>query len=150
MSKNNPKEFELKKTDYSSYRVLVIKTKWNSEIIAPMVEDCLKELKNQKIIPKIISVPGAYEIPFIANKRASKFDLIITLGAIIKGETPHFDIIAQTISDSIMQTSLNKDTPIIFGVLTTNNIDQAKERAAQKGSELTLSGLNILDNLADD
>ena len=71
------------------------------------------------------------------------------MGAIIKGETPHFDIIAQTISDSIMHIGLSKETPIIFGVLTTNNLAQAEERAAQKGSELALSGLNLLDNLID-
>lgn len=150
MKKNNPLQFDLKSSDYSKYKVLVIQTNWNYEVIKPMVDDCLTELKDKKIDPEIVSVPGAYEIPFIANKKANYFDLIITMGAIIKGETPHFDIIAQTISDSIMQIGLTKETPIIFGVLTTNNLAQAEERAAQKGSEFALSGLNLLDNLIDD
>ena len=77
------------------------------------------------------------------------FDAIITIGAIIKGETPHFDIISQSISDSILAANARGKIPILFGVLTTNNIDQAKERASYKGKELALSALSVLDIVFD-
>ena len=152
MKKNNPLQFDLKSSDYSKYKVLVIQTKWNYEVIQPMVDDCLTELKDKKIDPEIVSVPGAYEIPFIANKKANYFDLIITMGAIIKGETPHFDIIAQTISDSIMHIGLSKETPIIFGVfvlkaikINSSEIDQEIEKFSKvKLSEITEIEISIL------
>ena len=76
-------------------------------------------------------------------------DAIITMGAIIKGETPHFDIISQSISDSILAANTRGKIPILFGVLTTNNMDQAKERASYKGKELALSALSVLDIVFD-
>ena len=92
-------------------------------------------------------MPGAYELPFMAQSLSERFDAIILLGCIIKGETPHFEIISQSISDKVLETSLNKNTPIIFGVLTTNNEAEALERAAYKGSEFALSALSVLDTL---
>ena len=71
------------------------------------------------------------------------------MGAIIKGETPHFDIISQSISDSILAANTRGKIPILFGVLTTNTIDQAKERAYYKGKELALSALSVLDIVFD-
>ena len=75
------------------------------------------------------------------------FDAVILLGCIIKGETPHFEIISQSISDNVLKTSLKEETPIIFGVLTTNNESEAKDRAASKGSEFAETALNFLDTL---
>jgi 6,7-dimethyl-8-ribityllumazine synthase len=83
----------------------------------------------------------------MAQNLCTEYDAIILLGCIIKGETPHFDIISQSISDKVLETSLDKNTPIIFGVLTTNNENEAEERAASKGSEFALSALSVLDTL---
>ena len=92
-------------------------------------------------------MPGAFEIPFMVHNKANSFDAVITLGAIIKGETPHFDIIAQSVSDQVMTLGIELNKPVIFGVLTTNNIDQAIERSKTKGKELALSTLALLDEL---
>ena len=146
-------DIKLYREDYSKKKIVIISTHWNAEIIEPMVQDCLETLEEFKVNTHVLSVPGAYEIPYIVNKYLNYerpyFDAIITMGAIIKGETPHFDIISQSISDSILAANARGKIPILFGVLTTNNIDQAKERASYKGKELALSALSVLDIVFD-
>ena len=134
-------------SDLSAVKVAVVSTNWNEEIIKPMLEDCLATLREYNLEEKSFVVPGAYELPFMAQSLCKKYDAVILLGCIIKGETPHFEIISQSISDKVLETSLNKNVPIIFGVLTTNNGSEAKERAAYKGSEFAMSALSILDTL---
>tara|TARA_B100000035_G_scaffold151466_1_gene129073 strand:- start:104 stop:556 length:453 start_codon:yes stop_codon:yes gene_type:complete len=134
-------------SDLSNTKVAVISTNWNQEIIKPMLEDCLSTLEKYDLEMMSYVVPGAYELPFMAQVLCKKYDAVILLGCIIKGDTPHFDIISQSISDKVLETSLNKNIPIIFGVLTTNNESEAEERAVYKGSEFAMSALSILDTL---
>ena len=145
--KTSKTEINKPSSDLRNVKVAVVSTNWNEEIIKPMLEDCLSMLDEYHIDKKAFVVPGAYELPFMAQNLCNKFNAIILLGCIIKGETPHFEIISQSISDKVLETSLNKNTPIIFGVLTTNNEKEAEERAATKGSEFALSALSILDTL---
>jgi len=79
-------------------------------------------------------VPGAFELPLIAQKMAlsKKYDAVITLGAVIRGATPHFDLVCNEAAKGISATSLNSGIPVIFGVLTTDSIEQAIERAGTK------------------
>jgi 6,7-dimethyl-8-ribityllumazine synthase len=79
-------------------------------------------------------VPGAFEIPLIAQKLAvsKKFDAVICLGAVIRGSTPHFDFVASEVSKGIAKVSLDAGIPVVFGVLTTDSIEQAIERAGTK------------------
>ena len=140
-------DLSLKKSDYSNTNILVVKTKWNEETIQPMIDDCSNVFNQVNVNFSIITVPGAFEIPFIVKNKANSYDAFVTIGAIIKGETPHFDIIAQSISDQIMALGVELNKPVIFGVLTTNNIDQALERSKTKGKELALSALALLDEL---
>ena len=138
---------DLQKSDYSELKVLIISTKWNEEVINSMLDDCKETLKILKVDFSEVTVPGAFEIPFMVNNQAKSYDAIITIGAIIKGETPHFDIIAKSISDQIISLGIKLNKPVIFGVLTTNNIEQALERSKTKGKELALSALYLLDQL---
>lgn len=138
---------DLQKNDYSETKVLVISTKWNEEIIKSMLDDCIETLKALKVNFSKATVPGAFEIPLMVNNKAKSYDAIITIGSIIKGETPHFDIIAKSISDQIISLGIDLNKPVIFGVLTTNNIDQALERSKTKGKELALSALYLIDQL---
>ena len=131
----------------SGSKVAVVSTYWNEEVIMPMLKDCLAKLDDYDLETESFVVPGAYELPLTAKSLCKSFDAVILLGCIIKGETPHFEIISQSISDKVLETSLEKDTPIIFGVLTTNNESEAKERAAYKGSEFAMSAISILDTL---
>ena len=140
-------DLSLKKSDYSNTNILVVKTKWNEETIQPMIDDCSNVFNQVNVNFSIVSVPGAFEIPFIVKNKANSYDAFVTIGAIIKGETPHFDIIAQSVSNQIMALGVELNKPVIFGVLTTNNIDQALERSKTKGKELALSALALLDEL---
>ena len=145
--KTSKTEINKPTSDLRNLKVAVISTNWNEAIIKPMLEDCLSMLNEYNIDKKAFVVPGAYELPFMAQVLCQNYDAIILLGCIIKGETPHFEIISQSISDKVLETSLNKNIPIIFGVLTTNNVSEAKERASYKGSEFAMSALSILDTL---
>ena len=134
-------------SDLSSVKVAVVSTYWNGEIIKPMLDDCLSTLGEFNLEKKSFVVPGAFELPFMAQVLCQNYDAVILLGCIIKGETPHFEIISQSISDKVLEASLNRNVPIIFGVLTTNNENEARERAAYKGSEFAMSALSVLDTL---
>ncbi len=105
---------------------------------------------------EIIWVPGAFEIPLVAKKlaEANRYDAVICLGAVIRGLTPHFDYISSEVSKGIAKVSLDTETPIIFGVLTTDNIEQAIERAGtksgNKGYDAAVTAIemvNLLTNL---
>ena len=98
-------------------------------------------------------VPGAYEIPLVAKKLATseKYDAVICLGAVIKGNTPHFDHVSAEVSKGIAQVGLLSEVPVIFGVLTVDNIEQAIERAGtkagNKGSEAANSAIEMVNLL---
>jgi 6,7-dimethyl-8-ribityllumazine synthase len=96
--------------------------------------DCIKRHSGDTESLEIAWVPGAYEIPLVAKKLANtkRFDGVICLGAIIRGSTPHFDYVSSEVAKGISRVSLDTDVPVIFGVLTTDNIEQAIERAGTK------------------
>ncbi len=100
---------------------------------------------------EIAWVPGAFEIPLIAKKmvNSGRYDGIITLGAVIKGATPHFDYVCAEVSKGVAQVSLQSEIPVMFGVLTTNNIEEAIERAGtkagNKGSECAFGTLEMIN-----
>lgn len=111
--------------------------------------DCLKRHEVSLDDIDVAWVPGAYEIPLIAQKMAEgqKYDAIICLGAVIRGSTPHFDYVCSEAAKGISQTSLKTGVPVIFGVLTTDTIEQAIERAGtksgNKGWDAALSALEM-------
>ena len=96
--------------------------------------DGLKRHGSKEEDIEIVWVPGAFEIPLVAKKlaKSKKYDAVICLGAVIRGSTPHFDYVSSEVSKGIANTSLDTEIPIIFGVLTTDNIEQAIERAGTK------------------
>lgn len=96
-------------------------------------------------------VPGAFEIPVAAKKMAEsgKYDAILTLGAVIKGQTDHYDYVCSEVSKGVAQVTLQTEVPVMFGVLTTNNIEQAIERAGtkagNKGYDVALSAIEMVN-----
>lgn len=96
--------------------------------------DCIKRHNGSENDIDVAWVPGAFEIPLIAKKMANtkKYDAVICLGAIIRGSTPHFDYVANEVSKGVASVSLSTEVPVVFGVLTTDSIEQAIERAGTK------------------
>ena len=132
----------------------IISTNWNSHIVEVLKENAISTLvdngvNKDHIIQRI--VPGAFELPVAAKNLCPDVDAVIALGAIIKGETPHFDYISQACSLGLMQASLETSKPVLFGVLTTENEKQAIDRASpqkeNKGKELALSALQMVELL---
>jgi 6,7-dimethyl-8-ribityllumazine synthase len=120
----------------------------SSKLVAGSI-DCLVRHGGQERDIDTAWVPGAFEIPLIAKKMAAtkRYDAIICLGAVIRGSTPHFDFVAAESAKGIARVSLDTDVPVIFGVITTDNIEQAIERAGtksgNKGWEAALSAIEM-------
>lgn len=125
--------FENELLDGSSLNIGLAVSVFNYEITNEMYNhayDSLIEHKVDKNKIKRVNVPGAFELPLICKKMAesAKYDSIIAIGVVIKGETDHYDFVANNASNGIANSSLTTGTPIIFGILTTNNYKQAKDR----------------------
>lgn len=118
-------------------RVGIVAARFNEFITSKLVGGALDGLKRHDVREEDIDVawvPGAFEIPLIASKMAKcgKYDAVICVGAVIRGSTSHYDYVCSEVSKGIATVSLNSDIPVMFGVLTTDNIEQAIERAGSK------------------
>lgn len=136
--------------DASKLKVGIIVSRFNEFISKGLLDgalDCFKRhgTKEEKIT--VVWVPGAFEIPLIAKKIAKNYDVIVCLGAIIRGSTPHFEYVATEASKGVANVSLETGVPMVFGVLTTDNIEQAIERAGtksgNKGFTAALSAIEL-------
>ena len=120
--------------------IAIIASKFNDFITKPLLNACLTQLKRHGLGDRQISVvwvPGAFEVPVTALKLAKKknIDAVICLGAVIRGETYHFEVVANEAARGIMDVSLLTGKPVIMGVLTTDTISQAQKRAQGKGND---------------
>ena len=132
----------------------IIISRFNDFIGSKLLSGAIDELKRHGVSDDnidIVKVPGAFEIPLAAQKfaKSGKYNALITLGAVIKGSTPHFDYVSAEVSKGVAHVSLETGIPVIFGVLTTDNIEQAIERAGtksgNKGADAALSLLEMMD-----
>ena len=142
------------KFDGKDVRIAIVAGRFNEFITSKLVGGALDVLKRNDVSEESIDiawVPGAFEIPLITKKLANtgKYDAIITLGAVIKGSTPHFDYVCAEVSKGVSQISLQSELPVIFGVLTTNNIEEAIERAGtkagNKGADAAFSAIEMIN-----
>ena len=118
-------------------RVGIVAARFNEFIVSNLVGGALDGLKRHGVSEDDVDVawvPGAFEIPLIAKKMAEcgKYDAVICVGAVIRGSTTHYDYVCSEVSKGIASVSLNADIPVMFGVITTENIEQAIERAGSK------------------
>lgn len=131
------KIFEGKLTSEKEIKIGIVCARFNEFIVSKLLSGALDALNRHNIKDDNIHiawVPGAFEIPLIASKMASsgKYDAVICLGAVIRGSTSHYDYVCAEVSKGIASISLKSDIPVMFGVLTTENIEQAIERAGTK------------------
>ena len=137
----------------ADYKIGIVVSEWNDQITGALLEGAVQTLKNHGVQDKhltTVHVPGAFELPIGAQSllEHQKFDGILTIGAVIQGETKHFDFVCNGATQGIMQVMLNYNTPISFCVLTDNNIQQSIDRSGgkhgNKGIECAVSLLKMI------
>ncbi len=140
----------------SDMRIAIVAARFNRFIVDQLVEGATDALDRAGIDPDnraLVWVPGAYEIPLVAERFAAsgKYDAVIGLGAVIRGGTPHFDFVAGECAAGLTRVSLDHGIPVTFGVLTTENVEQAIERAAtdagNKGFDVAMAAMEMVGTL---
>ena len=135
----------------------IVASRFNDFITKELISSCIDTLVRhgaQENDLSVTRVPGAFEIPLIAQKiaKSKSYDAVICLGTVIRGSTPHFDYIASEVSKGIAKVSLDTGTPVIFGVITADTIEQAVERAGtkdgNKGKDAALSAIEMANLLS--
>jgi 6,7-dimethyl-8-ribityllumazine synthase len=135
-------------------RVGIVRSRFNEKIGVAMFEACRKRLAELRVTAlTVVSVPGALEAPLALQKLANteKYDALIALGAVIRGETHHFDVVANESASGLMQVQLDAGIPVANGILTTDTEEQARARATQKGkdcAEVAVEMANLGKNIA--
>ncbi len=144
------------KLDGAGLKMALIVSRFNSFITERLLEgalDCLRRHGVHEPDLTVVRVPGAWEIPLTAKRlaHAGAYDAVICLGAVIRGSTPHFDYVAAEVSKGVAQVALESGVPVLFGVLTTDTLEQAVERAGSKAgnkgyaaAEAALEMVNLL------
>jgi 6,7-dimethyl-8-ribityllumazine synthase len=138
----------------SPYRFAIVVSRFNEFITGRLRDaaiDCLRRHGAEEKAIDVIYCPGAFEIPQVAQAAASRgsYDAVICLGCVIRGETPHFDYVASSVSNGLSRVALAATIPVIFGVLTTNSLEQAIDRAGaksgNKGWDAALAAIESAD-----
>ncbi len=136
------------------FRFAIVASRWNDFISSRLLEgalDALERLGTEEKLVAVYRVPGAFEIPLLALTLADseKFDAIICVGTIIRGQTPHFDFIAGEVTRGIGEAALQTGVPVVFGVVTADSIDQAIDRAGvklgNKGYEAATTAVELVN-----
>ena len=131
--------------------VVLVKTEWNAAIVNELELGCMRVLEQYDVRWKTLIVPGAVEIPFAINQAwagSNVPEAFIALGCIVRGDTPHFDYVCRSVTDGITYLNVHLPVPVIFGVLTVDNEEQAKERTGgkhgHKGEEAAITALKMM------
>ena len=152
--KNLSKHTEVKLPNAAKYKVAIVVSEYNEAITFALRKGCVETLKKYGVKEKNIFVelvPGAYELPLVAKWMydKKKADAVIALGCVIKGDTDHDIYINNAVSQALMNLSIQTKSPFVFGVITPNNLQQAKDRAGgkhgNKGVECAVAALKMLE-----
>ena len=137
-SLHNLSEYDLNSVpDASNMNFGIVVSEWNPEITGALLDGAVKTLEKHGTLPENIhvkTVPGSYELIYGAHQMTLNggYDAIIVLGCVIRGDTPHFDYICEGVTNGIARLNATSETPVVFGLRTTNNLEQAKERSGGK------------------
>ena len=147
---NNSPEFHLDGKKLTGKKILLVTTAWNKDFLSPAVDAIQKECEIFKVSCEVVFCPGSLEIPAtILRKMTDKFDGVLALGLVMKGDTPHFKLVSnQTYASLANIATSNYETPMINGILTVDNKVQAQDRISQKklnkGKEFALSLFHMI------
>ncbi|HEX4900235.1 MAG TPA: 6,7-dimethyl-8-ribityllumazine synthase [Pyrinomonadaceae bacterium] len=142
------------KLNAAGYRFAIVAGRWNDFITSRLVEgavDALERLGAEEKRVEVYRVPGSFEIPLLALRLAGsgKFDAVICVGTIIRGQTPHFDYIASEVARGISQAGMQTGVPVVFGIVTADTLDQAIDRAGvklgNKGFEAATTAVELVN-----
>src|SRR5205823_1797036 len=136
-----------------SFRFAIVASEYNSVIMDRLIAGAKRALKDQKQV-SLIRVPGSFEIPLASRQAAlsKKYDGVVALGCILRGETPHFEYISSAVSDGLQRVALDTGVPVGFGVLTVDTVEQAMERSGEsgnKGFEAAMAALEMINVLRE-
>jgi 6,7-dimethyl-8-ribityllumazine synthase len=142
---NQPMEWE---GDARGLRFAIVVARFNSGVTEKLLAGAQEALKvAQAERSDVFHVPGAFELPLAAKRLASSYDALIALGAVIRGDTPHFDYVAGEAARGLQQVALETGTPVAFGVLTTDTLEQAEQRAGgahgNKGYDAAMTAIEM-------
>ncbi|MDL5158002.1 6,7-dimethyl-8-ribityllumazine synthase [Actinomycetospora termitidis] len=147
---------EIAVPDATGLRLGIAATRWNGEIVETMLERALLAAERGNVEkPTVVHVAGAMELPVVCQGLAAGHDAVVGLGVVIRGATPHFDYVCDAVTAGLLRVGLDERTPVGNGVLTTENLDQAWERAGtpesteDKGFEAVVAALDAALTLAD-
>lgn len=142
------------KLNAHGFRFAIVAARWNDFISSRLIagaQDALSRLGAEEKSVDLFRVPGSFEVPLLAMKLAAskRFDAVICLGTIIRGQTPHFDYIASEVTRGIAQAGLETGVPVIFGIVTADTVDQAMDRAGvklgNKGFEAATAAVELVN-----
>jgi 6,7-dimethyl-8-ribityllumazine synthase len=134
------------------FRFAIVASRWNDAIVSRLIDGAMKALKEAAVderASEVFRVPGAFEIPLCAQKAAESraFDAVICLGVVIRGDTPHFEYIAAAAARGISEAGLRTGVPLLFGVITADNVAQAEARSSDdqnnKGYEAAMAAIEL-------
>lgn len=142
--------------DVEDARFALVVSRFNGKVVSRLEQGAIETLKRHGVAADnitVVPVPGAFEIPFMAKRLASSesYDAVITLGAVIRGGTPHFEYVAGECARGVAEVAREAGLPVIFGVLTTDDMEQALDRAGgiegNKGSEAAVAAMDMVTTL---
>jgi 6,7-dimethyl-8-ribityllumazine synthase len=134
-------------------RIAIAASRFNRFVVEQLVEGARDALARRGVEPTLVWVPGAFELPLVADRLAAsgRFDAVIALGAVIRGGTPHFEYVAGACASGLARVALDRGIPVSFGVLTTDDVGQALERAGtgegNKGFDAAVTALDMVETL---
>ena len=140
--------------DASSMRFGIVVSEWNSNITGPLLEGAIATLKKHGAKDEHIwvqTVPGSFELTFGSAQmvKSGKVDAVIAIGCVVRGDTPHFDYVCMGATNGITQLNTLYDVPVIYGLITTNNMQQAEDRGGgtlgNKGDECAITAIKMVD-----
>lgn len=134
-------------------KVGIVVARWNSMVTDSLMDGAIAALKSKGLQDEqivVVRCPGSFELPLAAQKLAEHDDIegVVTLGAVIRGDTPHFDYVCKAVTDGVLELNMKLGKPVIFGVLTTDNVEQALQRSGNKGNKGAEAALALLEMIS--